>query len=97
MKQSYKTALIWLLLIGAFVVFWYMVNSPQPDFDELPFDKFLAAVDKMDVKEVHIKGTEFEGVIGSTGRRFHTNGVKLDYELAKHLAKNNVVIRHEKD
>jgi cell division protease FtsH len=96
-KQSYKTALIWLLLIGAFVVFWYMVNSPHAEFEEVPFDKFLAEVDAHNVQEVHVKGTEFEGIFKATGRRFKTVGVKLDYDLAKYLAKNDVVVRAEKD
>ncbi|HEV8320809.1 MAG TPA: ATP-dependent metallopeptidase FtsH/Yme1/Tma family protein, partial [Myxococcota bacterium] len=97
MKQSYKTALIWLLLIGAFVVFWYMVNAPRVDSEEIPFDRFLAEVDAHNIKEVHIKGTEYEGIFKSTGRRFKAVGVKLDYDLAKTLTKNDVVIHPEKD
>src|SRR5262245_17267826 len=74
-----------------------MVNSPHADYEEVPFDKFLAEVDAHNVQEVRVKGTEFEGIFKATGRRFKTVGVKLDYDLAKYLAKNDVVVHAEKD
>ena len=57
MKQSHKTFLLWVLLIGMVLVIWNsFVDSPRAH--EVPFTEFVADVRADRVREVVAKGDE---------------------------------------
>lgn len=73
MKQYQKTLLIWLIF-GLFIVsVWSYFGQKVTHTVEKPFSDVIASIEKGEVKEVSIMGTEFSGEY-KDGTRFRATG-----------------------
>ncbi len=75
MKQSYKTILLWLLLIVVFVAIYQTLQSSSSG-EKIPFSEFITQVDSG--TRIVVRGQEIEGMTRA-GRRFSTVGDISDY------------------
>ena len=79
MKQSYKTAILWLLLIIVFASIWQTVEGPeqrQPSFNEFVQQAMDGKVAKITVNPLNPGMDEIEGVYAEAagGGTFITQG-----------------------
>ena len=82
MRNSHKTVLVWVMMIGAFVLVWQFINPRQVE-QQLMFSDFIQKVEKSpaDFKsappmEIRINGNnaEFKGVLKKNDEAFVTTG-----------------------
>ena len=73
MNSTVKTVVFWLVIVLSGVLLWQVVKAggsgAKPD--EPTFSQFLNNVDKGEVKEVTVSGTELTGK-STEGKAFHT-------------------------
>ena len=99
MKQTYKTVLLWVILIVIFVTIWHILRSSgsgtQEDFSKFYHEALPADEDaKTGVKEIRVIGKKIEGKY-TDNRRFHTVGDISQYE--KEMLARDIKIVHEAD
>ena len=74
LRQSYKTVLLWVVLILMFVAFYQFFAQHDRKQKELAFSDFISKVEKGDVREVQVKdNVNYMGVL-KDGSEFHTVG-----------------------
>jgi len=74
LRQSYKTVLLWVVLILMFVAFYQFFASRDHKQRELPFSDFITKVDKGEVREVQVKdNVNYVGTL-KDGSEFRTVG-----------------------
>ncbi|HVI74457.1 MAG TPA: ATP-dependent zinc metalloprotease FtsH [Anaeromyxobacteraceae bacterium] len=74
MRQSYKTVLLWVVLILMFVAFYQFFAQHDRKQKELAFSDFIAKVEKGEVRDVQVKdNVNYVGVL-KDGSEFHTVG-----------------------
>ena len=103
MKQSHKTFLLWVLLIGMVFVIWNsFMDSPRAH--EVPFTEFLADVRADRVREVVAKGddqiADYEYTrVDPTGRREKrvTTGPMNSERVESLLAEHHVEVSYERE
>ena len=96
LKQSYKTALLWVFLIVMFVALWQVFDQKSTPVKPLNWSQFMAKVESGEVKDVTVKELDYSGHLRD-GTDFTTTGpldaaaVVVDKLLAK-----DVTVRYEK-
>jgi len=82
-----KTIAFWLVILLSGVLLWQVVKAGGTGDKEaeISFSKFLQDVDRGDVSEVTIVGTEVHGKYKSNGAGFHTIAYANDPEMIKNL------------
>jgi len=88
-KQQHKTLLVWLAFLVVIVVIWGAYSKTAQKQDDAKFGELVAAIEKGDVQELHIrestKGLELGGTY-KTGTKFVSLGVvDASGELLKKL------------
>ncbi len=73
MRQSYKTVLLWVVLILMFVAFYQFFAQHKGEQKELAFSDFISKVESGDVKDVVVKDLNYAGHL-KDGSEFHTVG-----------------------
>ncbi|HEX9289942.1 MAG TPA: ATP-dependent zinc metalloprotease FtsH, partial [Anaeromyxobacteraceae bacterium] len=74
MRQSYKTVLLWVVLILMFVAFYQFFATHDRKQKELAFSDFIVKVEHGDVREVQVKdNVNYVGVLKDNSE-FHTVG-----------------------
>ncbi len=74
MRQSYKTVLLWVVLILMFVAFYQFFAQHDRKQKELAFSDFVAKVEKDEVREVQVKdNVNYVGTLKDNSE-FHTVG-----------------------
>ncbi len=73
MRQSYKTVLLWVVLILMFVAFYQFFAQHKGEQKELAFSDFISKVEGGDVKDVVVKDLNYAGHL-KDGSEFHTVG-----------------------
>ena len=71
MRQSYKTVLLWVVLILMFVAFYQFFAQHGREQKEFAFSDFVAKVEAGDVRDVTVKDTNYYGHMRD-GSDFHT-------------------------
>ncbi|MDY0004433.1 MAG: ATP-dependent zinc metalloprotease FtsH [Polyangia bacterium] len=97
MKPSHKTILLWILLIGMFVLIYNLMKGSPSDAKKLQFSEFMADVNErpQTFEKVAIRGNEIKGKYKSdaggdkSGRKFRSYGL-LSPQLLERLDKNGV-------
>ena len=91
MKQSHKTIILWILLVGFLVLVANMVTPSAAKADEITYDEFLANVKADQVESITIKDGEYKGVFKDEKKFFFTgpkdDGEKLREILVAHKVK----------
>jgi cell division protease FtsH len=74
LRQSYKTVLLWVVLILMFVAFYQFFASHDRKQKELAFSDFITKVDRGEVREVVVKdNVNYSGTL-KDGSDFHSVG-----------------------
>jgi len=74
LRQSYKTVLLWVVLILMFVAFYQFFAQHDRKQKEYAFSDFISKVEKGEVREVQVKdNVNYAGVL-KDGSEFHTVG-----------------------
>jgi cell division protease FtsH len=72
-NHAIKTVAFWLLIVLSGVLMWKVVQSPaNPNEQEITFSEFMKSVDRGDVAEVAIAGTNLRGKYKNDKVSFHT-------------------------
>jgi len=95
-KQSHKTILVWVVLIGLFVMLFKMWNKGDENVNEIKFSKFIADVENGEkFADVKIVGNTITGKYVNGNTKFKTTGLvspqlldklgeeEVEYELEK--------------
>ena len=73
MRQSYKTVVLWIVLILMFVAFYQFFAQHGREPKEFAFSDFIARVEAGEVRDVTVKDTSYNGHFRD-GAEFHTVG-----------------------
>jgi hypothetical protein len=96
-----KTIAFWLVIVLSGVLLWQVVKAGGAGSKEaeISFSKFLRDVDRGDVSEVTIVGSEVHGKYKSGGVGFHTTAYANDSEMIKNLRENgvNIIVKDKPD
>ncbi|MDA3862329.1 MAG: ATP-dependent zinc metalloprotease FtsH [Deltaproteobacteria bacterium] len=88
MKQSHKTIIVWILLLGLFVMLFKLWNEEESDSKEVKFSIFKKDVENgVKFKDLKITDNEISGIYARNNQKFKTTGIispklleKLDQE-----------------
>ena len=97
MKPSHKTILLWILLIGMFVLIYNLMKGSPSEAKKIPFSEFMADVNEKPqiFGKIKVRGNEIKGKYKSdaggdkSGRKFRTYGL-LSPQLLDKLDKGRV-------
>jgi cell division protease FtsH len=87
-KQSHKTIIVWILLLGLFVMLFKLWNEEESDSKEVKFSIFKKDVENgVKFKDLKITDNEISGIYARNNQKFKTTGIispklleKLDQE-----------------
>ncbi len=96
MRQSYKTVLLWVVLILMFVAFYQFFAQHGREQKELAFSDFIAKVETGDVRDVTVKDLNYYGHL-KDGSDFHSVGpVDPMATIFEKLRQHQVKVLYEK-
>ncbi len=96
MRQSYKTALLWIFLIVMFVALWQAFDRNQRQPQKPTWTEFTKLVDEGKVASVTIKDLEYSGEL-KQGGDFQTTGPSdLSGAFAQRLIDKGVAVKFQK-
>ncbi len=90
MRSSYKTLILWVVLIFLFVGFYKIFQTQRLDEKELSFAEFQDKVEQGAVTKVEIKGSRYEGTLTDTNEKFRAIGPQADSRILEDLRKKKV-------
>ncbi len=97
MKQSYKTLILWILLITTFVLFYQYFSGTPSEGKAISFSQFWEEVEKDNVRRVTVKGSEISGELVEGAERRFTSRVLLTEDLVRDLKSHKVAVEVEKE
>ncbi|MBI5525453.1 MAG: ATP-dependent metallopeptidase FtsH/Yme1/Tma family protein [Deltaproteobacteria bacterium] len=95
LKQSYKTILLWVILIVMFLSIYSYINNAGKESKTIEFSVLMKKADDGAVKSVRIKGSTYTGEF-SDGTRFQTYGV-VGEKIVERLLASRAAVTFEKD
>lgn len=96
MRQSYKTVLLWVVLIVMFVSFYQFFNHNGTDVKDTAYSDYLAKVEAGEVESVTIKGNTHSYVLRGETAEYVTSGPVGD-QLIESLQQSGVRFSFEKE
>jgi len=97
LKQSYKTLILWVLLITTFVLFYQYFSNAPSEGKTISFSQFWEEVDKDNVRRVTIRGPEISGELVEGAERRFTTRALLTEDLVRDLKSHKVAVEVEKE
>ncbi|HVN72579.1 MAG TPA: ATP-dependent zinc metalloprotease FtsH [Desulfomonilia bacterium] len=85
-----KTVALWIVIALIGVMLFHLFNQPSKQTSTIPFSEFLKILDKGEVKDVTIQGSEIKGSL-TNGKIFETYAPD-DPKLVERLTSKNVLI-----
>jgi cell division protease FtsH len=94
LRQSYKTALLWVFLFVMFFALWSFFNQRESKAKPLTWSQFMTQVESGQVRDVKIKELNYTGTMrdgsefkttgpadlsGTTAEKLRANGVTLEF------------------
>jgi len=96
LRQSYKTVLLWVVLILMFVAFYQFFAQHGHEQKEFAFSDFVGKVEAGDVRDVTVKDTNYQGHLRD-GTEFHTVGPSdASGAVFERLQKKGVKVLYER-
>jgi len=89
-RSSYKTLILWVVLIFLFVSFYKIFQGTGKDPKDLYFAEFQDAVEQGQITKVDIKGNRYEGVLANTNEEFRSTGPTADARIIEQLRAKKV-------
>ncbi len=98
MKQSYKTLLLWVVLVAMFVFFWQVFNTHGQAPVDTSYSDFLTLVEQGRIDHMAIKGQTYTGTEKDPNHtQFRVTGVTPSDVLLDKLHSHQVDVRIEKE
>src|SRR6476646_2244499 len=88
--KKFKTAIVWVSLIVAFLVLYALVNFRQ-DGLRVPFTAFMRDVEENRIAQVQVEGSDIVAWRSDTGGKIRTRGA-LSSALVKMLSEHNISV-----
>ena len=96
MRQSYKTVLLWVVLILMFVAFYQFFAQHSREQKEFAVSDFVTKVEAGDVRDVTVKDQSYQGHLRD-GTEFHTVGpIDAGASVFDRLQKKGVKVLYER-
>ncbi|HVR43437.1 MAG TPA: ATP-dependent zinc metalloprotease FtsH [Thermoanaerobaculia bacterium] len=97
MNSTFKTALLWVVIIVLVFVLWSLFQTAKATTEEVMFSQFLDDVDSGRVSQVTIRGSEIRGEMGSgSARKEFVTRMPSNYDgLVEALRGKDIAIRVE--
>jgi len=95
LKQSYKTILLWVILILVFMAVYNLLSNSGKDVKELDFSTMMAKAQTGEIKNVKIKGSTFSGELAD-GSKFVSYGTAGEKTVEK-LMDSKAIVKFEKE
>jgi cell division protease FtsH len=96
LRQSYKTALLWVFLIVMFLALWQLFQQRGAQAKTYNWSQFMQKVEAGEVKEVRIKDLDYYGHLRD-GSEFATTGpIDASATIAEKLRQQGVNLSFEK-
>jgi len=96
LRQSYKTVLLWVVLLLMFVAFYQMFSVQGRNVKRLDFSDFIAKVEAGEVKEVVIKDHTYSGTFRDNSEYETTGPFDPMATMLERFTKNGIRVRYEK-
>ncbi|WP_373049327.1 ATP-dependent zinc metalloprotease FtsH [Vulgatibacter sp.] len=96
MRQSYKTVLLWVVLIVMFVSFYQFFNHNGTEVKETEYSTYLTQVEKQQVEQVAIKGNTHTYTLKGDKTEYKTSG-PVGEKLIERLDGAAVKFKFEKE
>jgi len=90
-EKPYKNVLFWLAAGAIIIILWSLWQPSSTSDKEITFSQFMTAVEKNEVQEVTITGSQLEGKFTS-GDPFKSISPEQYNDLVKILREHNVII-----
>ena len=90
-EKTYKNVLFWIAAGAIIIILWSLWQPSSTSDKEITFSQFMTAVEKNDVQEVTITGSQLEGKFTS-GDPFKSISPEQYNDLVKILREHNVII-----
>ncbi len=90
-EKPYKNVLFWLAAGAIIIILWSLWQPSSTSDNEITFSQFMTAVEKNEVQEVTITGSQLEGKFTS-GDPFKSISPEQYNDLVKILREHNVII-----
>jgi len=96
LRQSYKTALLWVFLIVGFFALYQMFQKRDTTRKEMNWSQFMAKVEEGEIREVTIKELDYDGTLRDNST-FHTTGpIDASATIAEKLREKGVTLQFQK-
>ncbi len=96
MRQSYKTALLWVFLIVMFIALWKLFEQRGREAKTYNWSQFMSKVESGEVKEVTVKDLDYFGHLRD-GSDFVTTGpIDASATIAEKLREKGVNLTYQK-
>jgi len=96
LRQSYKTVLLWVVLLLMFVAFYQMFSVQGRNVKRLDFSDFITKVDAGEVREVVIKDHTYSGTMRDNSEYETTGPFDPMATLLERFTKHSIRVRYEK-
>ncbi|MBN2722475.1 MAG: ATP-dependent zinc metalloprotease FtsH [Deltaproteobacteria bacterium] len=97
MRQQYKTILVWVVLIGLFVMLFKLYNKSGEKVQEVKFSTFIKDVENgVKFKDITITGNKITGKYLAENRKFKSTGL-ISPQLLEKLDQEQVEYEIEKE
>jgi cell division protease FtsH len=90
-EKAYKNVLFWLATGAIIIILWSLWQPSSTSDKEITFSQFMTAVEKNEVQEVTITGSQLEGKFTS-GNPFKSISPEQYNDLVKILREHDVII-----
>ena len=96
MKQSYKTALLWVFLIVMFLAIWKVFDQKGTQVKTLTWSQFDQKVKAGEVTDVTVKELDYTGKLRDGSAFISTGPLDASATIAKELVDKGVKLQYEK-
>ena len=95
MRQSYKTALLWVFLIVMFVAAWSVIGRREPEAKALNWSAFMTKVEQGEVREVTVKELTYKGTLRDNTRFETTGPIDASATISEKLRAAGVTVEYQ--
>jgi len=96
LRQSHKTALLWVFLIVMFIALWQLFQQRGHEAKVLNWTQFMAKVEAGEVRDVQIKDLDYSGTLRDNSTFQTTGPLDASATIAEKLREKGVTLAFQK-
>ena len=96
MRQSHKTALLWVFLIVMFIALWQLFQQRGREAKTLNWTQFMTKVEAGEVRDVQIKDLDYTGTLRDNSTFQTTGPLDASATIAEKLREKGVTLQFQK-